>query len=330
MAHEIDFSTGRAGIAITWNGETPWHGYGERVADGATLDEWRVAAGLGWDVESRKVLYGVVDDNGRKTVAVYPDRKVLLRTDTQAPLSIVSEGYHVVQPKEVLAFYEDLIKANGFKMDTAGSLMDGRRIWALARMGATTTIYGQDRVEGYVLLATSYDASMATTAKWVSTRVVCNNTLEMASNERGTEFKLNHKTKFDPEEAKGALGLSKEAWEKFEANANKLASKHVDLDTALAFFTKVLGEDAVTMDLDTGKLVYTSTFEKMFAAYQRGPGANLRSANNTAWGLVNAVTFYQDHMAKTNKSGSRLNSTWFGQGASRKAKAFSEALALVA
>jgi hypothetical protein len=42
------------------------------------------------------------------------------------------------------------------------------------------------------------------------------------------------------------------------------------------------------------------------------------------------VTFYQDHMAKTSKSGSRLNSAWFGSGAGRKNKAFAEAMKIAA
>lgn len=338
MSHELDFSTGNAGIAIRWDGATPWHNYGNRVHDDATLDDWRIAAGLNWEVDERKVYYsrqipsvvGTLDDFQTRNVPTpIENRKVLVRSDNQEPLSIVGKGYHVVQPEEVLNFYQDLIKANGFVMDTAGSLMDGRRIWALARMGKETRIFGQDKVEGYVLLATSYDGSMATTCQLTSVRVVCNNTLEFATGNSKGAFKLSHNKKFDPEEAKGALGLTKEAWEKYEHEVNSLAKTTVDLETSLAFFTTVLGKDAIVITED-GKPTYSPTFYKMFAAYENGPGANLRSAHHTAWGLVNAVTFYQDHMAKTSKSGSRLNSAWFGSGANRKKVAFSEALKIAA
>lgn len=329
--HNLDFSKGYAGIAITWNGETPWHGYGNRVPDGADLDQWRVAAGLDWEIERRKVLYGIMKDDGKKGLAIYPDRDVLLRSDTEAPLSIVSKQYHVVQPAEVMEFYRDLIDAYGFKMETAGSLAGGRRIWALAKTGDETRIMGQDQIRAHLLLATSYDGTMATTGKYVDTRVVCENTIQVALGEGGaTEFRLTHSKKFDPEEAKGALGLSHEVWQEHVETVNKLASKTVDLETAMAFFTKVLGDDAVTVDKDSGKIEYSTTFEKMFTAYNKGPGSQFRSAHNTAWGLVNAVTFFQDHMAKTNKQGSRLNSSWFGAGANRKQKAWEEAVALAA
>ncbi len=322
MAHELDFTTGNAAIAITWDGETPWHGYGQRVRDGATLDEWRVAAGLGWDVETRKVLYGVKDAEGKKKIEIYPDRKILLRTDTQGPLSIVSDSYHVVQPKDVLGFYEELIKQSGFTMHTAGALFGGKRIWALAKLGKETRVFGQDKIEGFLLLATSYDGTLATTGRYTSVAVVCNNTLQMAlSGTNNSEFKLNHNKKFDADAAKAQLGLSQDAWEDFESKVVKLANTTVDLETAMAFFTKVLGKDAVTLDEESGKVVYSSTFEKMFSAFKNSPGADLRARKDTAWGLVNAVTFYQDHMAKSNKSGSRLNSAWFGTGAARKERA---------
>jgi len=337
MAHEIDFSVNETGgIAIRYDGDTPWHGYGNRVHDDATLDDWRIAAGLNWEVDERVVYYSRqvpsivgADFDLKNMPTPIENRKVLVRSDNQEPLSIVGKGYHVVQPEAVLDFYKDLIEANGFKMDTAGSLMEGRRIWALARIGETTRLFGQDQVDGYVLLATSYDGTMATTCQFTSVRVVCNNTLEWATEKGQGAFKISHNKAFDPEEAKGALGLTKESWEKYEADINCLASKTVDVETALAFFTTILGKDAITIN-DAGKPVYSPTFHKMYAAYERGPGATLKSAHHTTWGLVNAVTFYQDHMAKSSKTGSRLNSGWFGQGANRKNKAFEEALKIAA
>ena len=153
MAHALDFTTGNAGIAIREDGETPWHGYGTRCPDGADLDQWRIAAGLNWDIDERPVYYSKKNEFGANIPTQVPNKKGLIRTDNQDCLSIVSSGYNVVQPAEVLEFYRELIRANGFEMDTAGSLMDGRRIWALARTGNSTRIYGQDRIDGYVLLA---------------------------------------------------------------------------------------------------------------------------------------------------------------------------------
>jgi len=61
-----------------------------------------------------------------------------------------------------------------------------------------------------------------------------------------------------------------------------------------------------------------------------GMGASLPSANDTAWGLVNAVTQYVDHERRARSVDNRLDSAWFGLGASIKQKAFDEALRLTA
>ena len=97
------------------------------------------------------------------------------RSDTNAPLSVVSGRYQVVQPKEVLEFYRDLSEISGFELETAGVLKAGKKFWALARTGKETALKGNDVVKGYLLLATSCDGTLATTAtpstvRWVPSR----------------------------------------------------------------------------------------------------------------------------------------------------------------
>ena len=77
----------------------------------------------------------------------YPDSKVLYRSDTLAPLSVVSNRYQVVQPHTVLEFYRDLVATAGFELETAGVLKGGRKLWALAKTGQETVLKGSDRVE---------------------------------------------------------------------------------------------------------------------------------------------------------------------------------------
>jgi len=110
----------------------------------------------------------------------FPDQKVIVRSDTHAPLSVVSRRYQVVQPVEVLEFYRDLVEVGGFELETAGVLKGGRKLWALAKTGQEATLRGGDRVKSYLLLATACDGTLATTAQFTSVRVVCNNTLQIA------------------------------------------------------------------------------------------------------------------------------------------------------
>lgn len=324
MAHEIDMTNDRANTAYV--GDLPWHGLGQRLEDDATLDQWRIAAGLEWGVGMTPVMYPAGN------VLHYAEgSNVLYREDTNAPLGIVSDRYKVVQPNEVLEFYRDLVEAQGFKLETAGSLRGGKRIWALARTGREFAVMGQDVMKAYLLLATSYDGTLATMATFTSVRVVCQNTLSFAVGEKGqrADIRIPHHTAFSAEGVKRDLGLDT-SWVKFEETANTLAQRKVSRKEALDFFMDlVYGEDAQEMeeaDLKGGQ----RKMKALLSVYEGGVGQNTRSAQGTAWGLVNAVTRYMDHERNTRTADARVNSAWFGDGARTKEQALQSAIALAA
>jgi hypothetical protein len=62
--------------------------------------------------------------------------------------------------------------------------------------------------------------------------------------------------------------------------------------------------------------------KKMFQCYEVGIGQDMRSTRHTCWGLVNAVTQFQDYEVKARDNGTRMNSAWFGPGAARKRHAY--------
>ena len=49
--------------------------------------------------------------------------------------------------------------ARGFAQNFGGVLREGRKFWALARTGQSTTLKGRDKVDGYLLLATACESS---------------------------------------------------------------------------------------------------------------------------------------------------------------------------
>jgi len=175
MAHKLDVSTGN--YALAYVGETPWHGLGEKLSEGESIETWLKAARLEWELKRLPVQYLV--DGKLRTME---GRFVLARSDTNTALSVVSGDYNIVQPKQVIEFYRDLVDLYGYTLETAGALDAGRKVWALARTGRTAVIDkgGKDELAAYILLATSCDKSLATTAAFTSVRVVCQNTLFFA------------------------------------------------------------------------------------------------------------------------------------------------------
>ena len=65
------------------------------------------------------------NERGQNILMPYEEQRVLYRSDTHAPLSVVSQRYQEVQPKEILEFYRDLTEQSGFELETAGVLKGG-------------------------------------------------------------------------------------------------------------------------------------------------------------------------------------------------------------
>ena len=304
----------------------PWHGLGNRLQPKQPLEVWQQQAGMDWQINETPVLFNISADGGLH-VKAHTDNKVLFRSDTHAPLSVVSKRYQVVQPHEVLEFYRDLTEAGGFELETAGVLKEGLKLWALAKTGQETVLRGGDKVGAYLLLATSCDGTLCTTAQFTSIRVVCNNTLNMAVGDSSGAVKVPHSRKFDPQLVKQELGIGLSSWERFVGNMRRLAERPIHKFEAMNLIVNVMGDP----ELPLADQPNQKALQNVYALYSgQGMGADLSSANGTAWGLLNAVTQFVDHERRARSQDYRLDSAWFGQGAAIKGKAYQEALKLAA
>lgn len=316
MAHEIDFSKGRAAMAFTGKREAIWHGLGEALPEGAPLENWEKAAGMDWKIQRSKVRYAT--DRGSNTIE-WPDQHVLLRSDTKAPLAIVSDSFKVVQPRDVLHFFADLIRDAGFKLTTAGVLHGGRKFWAQADVGTGDDVVRGDFVSARLLLATSCDGSMNTIAKGVSERVVCANTLGFALAEKGGSLvRVSHRSEFDASAVKARLGVAPAAFARFMRQARELAKRQVSPVEAESFALSIGGNET--------SIGYQSILT-LFGG--KGRGSNLPGVTGTAWGLVNAATEYVDWYQRARSADNRMDSAEFGSGDELKTSAFNRALAML-
>jgi phage/plasmid-like protein (TIGR03299 family) len=322
MAHLVE--------QMAYVGDTPWHGLGEHLPNGQPIEVWQKSAGMDWSIEETPVRYLADQKGNLGTIMSFEDQKVLYRSDTKAALSVVSQRYQVVQPRAVLNFYRGLTEFNDFELETAGVLKGGRKFWALARTGQSLTLKGGDVVNGYLLLATSCDGSMATTATPTTVRVVCNNTLTVALERAPQTIRVPHNTQFDEVAVKRQLGLSVSQWDEFMIRLRTLSERKVKSHEAMNYFLHVLCDANEHTQVSQG-LSNERALKKVLALYEgEGRGAELDSAKGTAWGLVNAVTEYVDHERRARSTDNRLDSAWFGVGAQIKQKALDQALLMVA
>lgn len=312
---------------MAYAGEKPWHGLGNKLAANQPIDVWKRQAGMDWQIEESEVRY-ISGNNNVGVINAFPEQKVLYRSDTKAPLAVVSKRFNVVQPEEVLEFYRDLTEVGGFELETAGVLREGRKFWALARTGQSVTLKGRDKVDGYLLLATACDGTLATTAQFTSVRVVCNNTLQIALGDASGAVKVPHRSQFDPDVVKRQLGITVASWDGFVARMKALVERPVDPDSVEGLLRRVLtyaGQDGQRPTIN-GQAIKT-----VQALYEGGGrGAQLASSRGTAWGLLNSVTEYIDHHRRARSDDHRRDAAWFGHGAQIKQRAWDEVMRLVA
>ena len=316
--------------SMAYVGQTPWHDLGNQLPAKQPIEVWAREAGMDWTIRETPVRFMADQAGALGSIMTFEDQKVLYRSDTKAPLSVVSNRYQVVQPKEVLEFYRDLVEVSGYELETAGVLKLGRKFWALARTGKESALKGTDVVKGYILLATSCDGTLATTATPTTIRVVCNNTLSIALNGATSAVKVPHSTNFDADAVKRQLGIAVSGWDSFIYKMKTLSERKVKTHESMNFFLKVLCQSDGHADAALG-LTNERALKKVQALYDgQGRGAELAAAKGTAWGLLNAVTEFVDHERRARNQEYRLDSAWFGQGAALKQRALDHALQLAA
>ena len=343
MAHQIE--------QIAYVGETPWHGLGNQLSPNQPLEVWAQQAGMDWRIESSNVSYMAQNERGQSIIMPFEEQRVLYRSDTHAPLSVVSQRYQEVQPKEILEFYRDLTEQSGFELETAGVLKGGKKFWALARTGQSTALKSKDVSNGYILLATACDGTLATTAQFTSIRVVCNNTLAIALRGQSSSagvVKVPHSTKFDAEKVKQQLGISVRAWDEHMYEMKQLTQRKVSQQEAKAYFDAVFNNSTMSISDPEENIIqfYRNVAQQvqekkpepngrainkaleMFNG--QGRGADLSSAKDTAYGLLCSITEFVDHERRAMSTDHRLDSAWFGAGAGVKQRGLEQALALIA
>jgi phage/plasmid-like protein (TIGR03299 family) len=323
---------------MAYTGQQPWHGLGNPLGPNQPIEVWAQRAGMNWRIESAEVRYvaeaplasGSSGAASIGAIHAFPEQKVLYRSDTKAPLSVVSSRYQVVQPAEILEFYRDLTEVGGFELETAGVLKEGRKLWALARTGQSGLLKGKDKIAGYLLLATACDGTRATTAQFTSVRVVCNNTLQIALGNSTGAVKVPHRSQFDAQAVKRQLGIAVSSWDAFMVRTRALSERKVSDAATETFLRRVLTYPSTNQAERDALAVNERAIRAIGELYAgRGKGAALPSASGTAWGLLNAVTEYVDHHRRARSDDHRRDAAWFGQGAAIKQKAWDEALRLV-
>lgn len=330
MAHELlENQDGLIEMAYLLSDGHPWHQLGQGVTDedADKLDVWAQASNMGgFEFKTAPVLFY---DEDTDEVHDFHRQHVAYRSDDKRPIATVGANYKIVQPRQVLEFFDTIIRDMGYKMTSAGILYGGRRFWAQAFTGQTHNVGGVDAVNSSVLLATGFDGSTMVTD--TTTRVVCQNTLSMAHRNNNGTIKVPHSTSFDPEAVKEQMALDPQAFIEWSAVADALAGVKMTWEEAALFIGDALdifeSDEDLTDDERLELVAPSRTANAMLDLFNgAGMGAELVPAKGTLWGALNAVTEYVDHHRQTQTVDARIDNAWFGSQAKLKQRAWDLAM----
>jgi phage/plasmid-like protein (TIGR03299 family) len=286
---------------MDWTNEKPWHG-------------------LGVDIDSNLSV-----------------REMLSKAKIDRPLSKNKKLYSNAN-KVTFQFFKEFANAGGASIETIGSLDNKRIIWALARLQVDFTLQEVDAVKTYLLLTSLQEVRESIQIQFLTSREVCNNTLQIAIEARTkfrNHFLLETSDKFDArmkKKAKETVDLGREAISRFASSAESLTNRKVDDSISKRYMFDVFQpETSLELSSIGEKEVAESTDDKTRLAIEaigKAPGQTLKTAKMTAWGLLNAATYTADHLLSKNQD-SRLRLAWFGSHAKIKNRALELAIKLL-
>jgi len=317
MAHQLD-TISRATVSYA-STQREWHGLGQLMPVGQTVEQWQKAANMDYAIKRGRVRYSTSHlqaDTLASDLHAVDDKVVLFRNDTGAALGVVSDSYKVVQPAEVLEFFREWADKGGVTIESAGVLFGGRRYFATAKLADAVSVDGgRDKVVPYALLSTSADGSLATECRWTTVRTVCNNTLSMALKGKSA-FKVSHRSVFVADDARDAIEAANEEFGSFMTMARYLATVRVKADEAEDMTVKLLTKSSEAVARES------AAFDRIMALFNgEAKGSDIVTAHDTAWGWLNAVTEYADHHIRARTDENRKASALWGPGDALKQKA---------
>lgn len=263
--------------------ETPWHGLGTRVMGAPGSEDALELAGLNWKVRQEPIY---TDNN-----LLIPGYKANVRDLDDKVLGVVTDRYKVVQNDEAFAFTDGLL-GEGVRYETAGALLDGRKVWILARMPREFIINGE-QISPYLVFSNTHDGSGAIKVAVTPIRVVCNNTLNLALSTAKRSWSMVHTgdVQGKMEEAKQTLFMAEKYMSRLGREFENLRKIELTDRQVMDYIKLLLPYENEDNSLHVRNI--NRLREDMQKRYFDAP--DLKDVGNNAYRFVNAVSDFATH-----------------------------------
>jgi phage/plasmid-like protein (TIGR03299 family) len=317
---------------MVFAGQRPWHKLGVQFEEEFTSAEAIAAARLDYPV-LKEQLYRLRPDLGRSIVEP-TEAYATINGHTQDVLGVVGDGYEVLQNREAFDFFDILLKESGGKLQTAGAIGKGEKVWMLAKLPEVFYPLVGDGVEQYLLGTTSHDGTMKTEVRFSSIRVVCQNTFNLAMKGSRGVISIRHTQNMRQRLEMAAIVLTRyrEHFDLVGENLSKLASVKIDDAWIDEYIERMVGNPQNVAD-GRGRTIMENKIKLVEGRLSYGMGVDLPGVAHTAWWALNSMVEFADYdMRAKGQSGDesrRTNSILFGTAADFKQTAFDTAMAMV-
>jgi phage/plasmid-like protein (TIGR03299 family) len=292
-------------------GKCPW-GIGTEVSNDLTPIQMMQKAGVDWTVEK---IPSFVNHNGEQ---VATGMEALVRSTDSKVLTQVGGNWNPVQNEQAFEFFNDYCSAGDMEMSSAGSLKDGKMVYALAKVKESFDILGGDQVDSYLLFSNPHEYGKSIDVRFTPVRVTCMNSLALAL--KGTSVnstKINHRKAFDPEQVKVTMGLAHEKFDQYKVMAELLSKRQFTADTLIQYYNSLFPSQAPAAEVKTYNDLAPNA-KKAFELLETQPGAEY--GRGSWWQAFNSVTYLTDHQLGRSADG-RMTSAWFGANQVKKKRA---------
>jgi phage/plasmid-like protein (TIGR03299 family) len=339
MAHNLEMKSGRYSFAFTGERSNIWHRLGQELPADATIAEWESAAGFDFRVAKVPALAALT---GPQFDHIAPDQRFaetdmrfIVREDSGAVLGFASDGYQIVQPRDVAEWFDRYIMVDDrFHLDAAGVLGDGEKLWMTARFNGDLNVAG-DRHVPRLLMSTSFDSSQPTRNEATLTRVVCANTLRAAHMNAKACIKTTHRSRFEGAQVARELAQIAQSFVQFKAMGDAMAQQELSRVQVQSFFATLLDipPDAKPADISGRKRNIAVELVDAYNVTKR----ERNTSRDDVWSALQAVTRYVDHDRSVRGTdgttdgliAARFDAGTFGSGDDMKGKALNMLLPLV-
>lgn len=338
MAHEIR-SSDRFG-EVRANGQRAWHGLGVEIPEGIdTVAAFR-QIGLDWQTELLPVHADRVTAEGMQSIGL-PDHRAHIRSDTGQVLGLVSDGYKPIDNIDLATFADAVLgEDRAATCETAGSLFDGRKVFALIRLPGDLVAAQGDKLARYIAITNGHGGTAAFAAYPTTVRIVCNNTLRMSEQSlaQGARFVHTGDLKGKLATARLVLGFAHKELAKLDAQIHAMVANRPTAAALASFMDRAFRETFAAPSVDDKEA--TERWDaKRKEVQSRWGDLYQRECERTpaiagsVWAAFNAVTEWHDHergrFEAVADSNARVHSNLFGVSHVAKAKTLKLALSLV-